>query len=69
MLTFVRLLLPIISAFLAKSIEQTLYRNLPQLTQDSIRFEDALGRVRLLPYDFFQHWEVRFLLDVVSARG
>lgn len=25
----------------------------------NIRFEDALGRVKILPYDYFRYWEVR----------
>jgi chromosome segregation ATPase len=28
------------------------------LLQSNIRFEDALGRVRELPYEWFRHWEV-----------
>lgn len=29
-----------------------------QLLPDNIKFEDALGRVKLLPYAWFRHWEV-----------
>ena len=31
-----------------------------QIMGDSIIFEDALGRLRHLPHEFFQHWDVRF---------
>ena len=30
-----------------------------QVLSESIRFEDALGRVRSLPYEYFRHWQVR----------
>lgn len=29
-----------------------------RLVQSTIKFEDALGRVRELPYEWFRHWEV-----------
>lgn len=29
------------------------------LSQSNIQFEDALGRVKELPFEWFRHWEVR----------
>lgn len=31
------------------------------ITGDSVIFEDALGRIRYLPFEFFQHWDVSSL--------
>lgn len=32
------------------------------LLESNIQFEDALGRVRQLPFEWFRHWEVGFVL-------
>ena len=32
--------------------------------QSNIRFEDALGRGRDLPYEYFRHWEVNTVIPV-----
>ena len=40
-------------------IQQSTTRSPTGLLQSNIRFEDALGDYRELPYDFFRHWEVR----------
>ena len=39
-------------------IQQSTVRSLTGLLESSIRFEDALGEYRELPYEFFRHWEV-----------
>jgi len=30
------------------------------LLESNIRFEDALGEIKELPYEYFRHWEVEF---------
>lgn len=37
------------------------------ILESNIRFEDALGEVRYLPYEYFQHWEVRFFAAVTAS--
>ena len=34
------------------------------LLESNIKFEDALGEYRELPYEYFRHWEVRNLLQL-----
>jgi hypothetical protein len=50
--------LPLLAGFLVH-LRQFIPRQLPHLLENSIRFEDALGRVEFLPYKYFRHWEVR----------
>ena len=40
-------------------IQKDLPRGPSQVLSDNIYFEDALGRVKSLPFEFFRHWEVR----------
>jgi hypothetical protein len=39
-------------------IQQSLRRGPTSLLETNIRFEDALGEYRELPYEYFRHWEV-----------
>ena len=39
-------------------IQQSTTRSPTGLLESNIRFEDALGEYRELPYEFFRHWEV-----------
>ena len=38
-------------------IQQSLMRGPTSLLETNIRFEDALGEYRELPYEYFRHWE------------
>lgn len=40
-------------------IQHNTARSPTGLLESNIRFEDALGDYRELPYEFFRHWEVR----------
>lgn len=40
-------------------IQQSTVRSPTGLLESNIRFEDALGEYRELPYEYFRHWEVR----------
>ncbi|KIW29895.1 uncharacterized protein PV07_05681 [Cladophialophora immunda] len=57
LLAFLELLWPLMLFFFHKlrAAERHMSR---LLISDSIIFEDALGRTRYLPFEFFQHWEV-----------
>lgn len=44
------------------SIQQSTSRSPTGLLESNIRFEDALGECRELPYEYFRHWEVRMKL-------
>ena len=48
------------------NIQQRTDRSPTGLLESNIRFEDALGDYRELPYEFFRHWEVRITLDTNS---
>ena len=39
-------------------IQTSIPRGMLLSQQDSIHFEDVLGRKKLLPYDYFRHWDV-----------
>ena len=39
-------------------IQQRTSNSLTGLLDSNIRFEDALGEYRELPYEYFRHWEV-----------
>lgn len=41
------------------NIQQSTARSPTGLLESNIRFEDALGDYRELPYEYFRHWEVR----------
>ena len=41
------------------NIQQSTSRSPTGLLESNIRFEDALGDSRELPYEYFRHWEVR----------
>ena len=41
------------------SIQQNASRSPTGLLESNIRFEDAFGDRRELPYEYFRHWEVR----------
>ena len=40
-------------------IQQSTARSPTGLLESNIRFEDALGDYREMPYEYFRHWEVR----------
>ena len=50
-------------------IQQSTARSPTGLLKSNIRFEDALGAYRELPYEFFCHWEVRItaFTNIVSV--
>ena len=43
---------------LLMQIQEHIPRGPSQVLSESIRFEDVLGRVRSLPYEYFRHWQV-----------
>lgn len=42
------------------SLQQSMTRSPTGLLESNIRFEDAMGDLRELPYEYFRHWEVRY---------
>ena len=43
-------------------IQQSTTRSPTGLLESNIRFKDALGDYRELPYEYFRHWEVRMIV-------
>jgi hypothetical protein len=43
---------------LLRQIQNVIPQTVTQLLPDNIKFEDALGRAKSLPYTWFRHWEV-----------
>lgn len=50
--------------YLLLHFQNNLTPNPSMLSESNISFEDGLGRSRRLPYEWFQHWEVRSLCFV-----
>jgi hypothetical protein len=44
-----------------KAMQGNILRRPALLLEDGIHFEDALGRVRKLPYQYFRNWRVSTL--------
>ena len=57
LLAFLELVWPLILLLLQR-MQAATTRLTRLLISDSIIFEDALGRTRYLPFEFFQHWDV-----------
>ncbi len=56
--------LALVSAILARLTHTGIPRLFSLLRENTIRFEDALGRIERLPYQQFRHWQVRLPFEV-----
>ena len=48
-------------------IQQSIARSPTGLLESNIKFEDALGDCRELPYEYFRHWEVRIIALIANS--
>ena len=48
-------------------VQQRISASPTTMLQSKIKFEDALGRARELPYEYFRHWEVSYLENFAFA--
>ena len=54
---------------LLRSIQDNMIRTPKFDLSDCICFEDALGRIKQLPYEYFRHWEVRAIYSLFASPG